>query len=385
VTPFPGADGAPLPHSKQRPKDSRAAARQARKRSKNKAHRDTSRGGADARAPSVAHLDAPPIATEDAPSAIVEERVCSYPVDPPRARDLPWLPQPDAGGARSNVQAIGNGVHLPSGSAHMRPREAHAQRHGRGIRFAALVAALGLATVSGGFSITGMTSIFVGAYWPVIGMGVALEAGKLAAVAWLGHHWSTAPKLLRRSLGALVVILMGLNAIGCYGFLAKAHIGHQVEGETAVAGKAADADARIAVQAAVVADLSKQIADLDTARTIEAPPAGNLRTASAINAQAAAVAAAAKLRVADDERRQAKRTSLADKLTTEAKTLAELRVDKAKIDGERKIADADLGPVRYLAMLLGADSETTLRWFVLIVAVLLDPSAVLLLLAATRR
>jgi hypothetical protein len=32
-----------------------------------------------------------------------------------------------------------------------------------------------LATVSGGFSITGMTSIFVRAYWPVIGMGVALE------------------------------------------------------------------------------------------------------------------------------------------------------------------------------------------------------------------
>jgi hypothetical protein len=30
--------------------------------------------------------------------------------------------------------------------------------------------------------------IFVGAVYPVIGMGIALEAGKLSAVAWLG--WS---------------------------------------------------------------------------------------------------------------------------------------------------------------------------------------------------
>jgi hypothetical protein len=40
--------------------------------------------------------------------------------------------------------------------------------------------------------------------------------------------------------------------------------------------------------------------------------------------------------------------------------------------------------VRYLASLLGADDETVLRWFVLLVALLLDPAAVLLLLAATR-
>jgi hypothetical protein len=94
----------------------------------------------------------------------------------------------------------------------------------------------------------------------------------------------------------------------------------------------------------VVADITKQIADLDVARTIEAPPAGNLRTSSAINAQTAAVAATAKLRAADDQRRQAKRTSLADKLTTEAKTLAELRVDKAKIDEDLRCGSG-AGPV----------------------------------------
>jgi hypothetical protein len=55
------------------------------------------------------------------------------------------------------------------------------------------------------------------------------------------------------------------------------------------------------------------------------------------------------------------------------------------VEGERRTVDADLGPVPYLATLLGADSETASRWFVLVVALLLDPAAVLLLLAAAVR
>ena len=86
-----------------------------------------------------------------------------------------------------------------------------------------------------------------------------------------------------------------------------------------------------------------------------------------------------KLRAANDERRQAKRNNLADKLTVDAKALADLKIEKAAVEGE-----ADLDPVRYLATLIGADNETVLRWFILVVAVLLDPAAVLLLLAATR-
>jgi hypothetical protein len=112
----------------------------------------------------------------------------------------------------------------PSVTVHVAPPltadldvRASVQRHDRGIRFAALVAALALATVSGGFSITGMTSIFVGAYWPVIGMGVALEVGKLSAAAWLGHQRDTASWRLRAALAILVAVLMGLNAVGCYG------------------------------------------------------------------------------------------------------------------------------------------------------------------------
>jgi hypothetical protein len=231
-----------------------------------------------------------------------------------------------------------------------------------GVTVCVTVAALALATVSAGFSITGMTAVFVGATLPVIGMGVALELGKLSAVACLGRRYGSAG--LRAALVALVAVLMGLNAIGAYGFLAKAHIGHAVAGETAVAGRAADIDARLSVQAGIVTDIDRRITQIDSA-VDKATAKG--RTGSA-------------MALADQQRRT--RTGLVDERRREASNLAGLQVEKAAIEGQRRVVEADLGPVRYLATLIGAGDQDVLRWFILVVALLLDPAAVLLLLAA---
>jgi hypothetical protein len=51
------------------------------------------------------------------------------------------------------------------------------------------------------------------------------------------------------------------------------------------------------------------------------------------------------------KRRQAKRNSLSDNLMVEAKTLADLKIEKTAVDGERRVVEADLGPVQYLATL----------------------------------
>jgi hypothetical protein len=56
---------------------------------------------------------------------------------------------------------------------------------------------------------------------------------------------------------------------------------------------------------------------------------------------------------------------------------------KASVESERKMVEADLGPVGYLATLIGAGDQDVLRWFILAISLLLDPAAVLLLLAAT--
>jgi hypothetical protein len=240
-----------------------------------------------------------------------------------------------------------------------------AQTPRNGITVATLMAALSLAAVSAGFSITGMTSIFVGSFWPVIAMGVALEFGKLSAVAWLGRYHGSMP--LRAGLVVLVVVLMALNAVGAYGFLSRAHIDHAVAGEVTILARDAEVEARLGVQAGVVADLDRRIAQIDTAID-KATEKG--RTGSA-------------MALADRQRKT--RTDLVAQRTNEAKALATLKVEKATVDGERRKVEADLGPVRYLATLLRAGDQDVLRWFILVVALLLDPAAVLLLLAASAR
>jgi hypothetical protein len=229
-----------------------------------------------------------------------------------------------------------------------------------------MTAALALATVSAGFSVTGLTAVFIGAYWPVVGMGAALELGKLSAVAWLGRHSGTASWRLRAALIVLVAVLMGLGAIGVYGFLARAHIEHALDGTMAVTGRLADVDARLSVQAGVVADLDRRIAQIDTA-VEKSTERGRTRGA---------------MQLAVDQRNV--RAALAGQRIVEAKALAGLQVEKAALDGERAKVAADLGPVRYLSVLLGSTDEDTMRWFILVVAMLLDPAAVVLLYAAAR-
>jgi hypothetical protein len=238
---------------------------------------------------------------------------------------------------------------------------------GAGVTAATLIAALALATVSGGFSITGMTAIFVGATAPVVGMGIALELGKLSAVAWLGHQRSSSSWALKVSLTMLVAVLMTLNAIGCFGYLSKAHIASALAGDLTVAGRTADTEARLSIQAGVVADLDRRLRQIDAA-VDKATEKG--RTTAA-------------MKLAEDQRRN--RSELAAERIREGKTLATLQVEKAAVDGERRKVEADLGPVRYLATLIGANDQDVVRWFILVISILLDPAAVLLLLAASRR
>jgi hypothetical protein len=171
-----------------------------------------------------------------------------------------------------------------------------------------------------------------------------------------------------RDRGALVAVLMALNAVGAFGYLSAAHIGHAVAGEVTALGRAADVEARLSVQTGVVADFDRRIAQIDSA--VEKTTAKG-RTASAMS-------------LAEQQREKARGDLVAER-TGAAKALAGIQVEKAKTEGDRRIVEADNGPVRYLAALLGATDENVMRWFILVVALLLDPAAVLLLLAAARR
>jgi hypothetical protein len=69
----------------------------------------------------------------------------------------------------------------------------------------------------------------------------------------------------------------------------------------------------------------------------------------------------------------ARRNDLVADRARAASALASIEVESAGVENERAEQAADFGPVRYLSKLMGADQEAVLRWFIVMIAVLLDP------------
>ncbi|RYD61325.1 MAG: hypothetical protein EOP83_17275, partial [Verrucomicrobiaceae bacterium] len=89
-----------------------------------------------------------------------------------------------------------------------------------------LLVALLIETVAGYFSVVGLAALFAAAFWPVVIMGGALEAGKLVAATWLKANLKNpnVAGLHKAFLFVAIFALMAITSLGIYGYLAKAHL-----------------------------------------------------------------------------------------------------------------------------------------------------------------
>ncbi len=126
------------------------------------------------------------------------------------------------------------------------------------------VAAIGLSAVAGYYSVIGMTSIFAGAFIPIIIMASILEASKVIVASWLYNNWNKTPFALKAYLSIAVVILMCVTSMGIFGYLSKAHIDQTAKATEGVA-RLEQLDVQIERQEKIVADAEKAIEKLETA------------------------------------------------------------------------------------------------------------------------
>ena len=242
------------------------------------------------------------------------------------------------------------------------------------------LAAIALAAIGATVSLIGLVSMFGLAFLPI---GAGLEAGKLISAAALHRAWLTLGWRTRYALTAIVVTLMILTSSGIYGFTLTRYLAHVAEITAPALERAAAADADIARQADKVADLAKQIEALDAAPAANfvsrIPPSRNAR---AIAAQAEADKQAAKQRHADEERRQTKRDGLSSRRDAETAELARLKGLRAQIGSQQKAAEAEIGPVKLVADIVGVDPGKVVA---ATVAAIYDALCVLLLLVAGHK
>ncbi len=139
---------------------------------------------------------------------------------------------------------------------------------------------------------------------------------------------------------------MGLNAIGVFGFLTRAHLDHMASIDLALSDRTADIEARLAIQGRTVADLDRRIAQIDTA----------IEESTRLGRPLGAIS------IADQKRRE--RAEITAQRQREAQALGSLQIEKAKIDAQRRRAEVKVGPVRYLAEVVGmpaTDLERAVR------------------------
>lgn len=237
------------------------------------------------------------------------------------------------------------------------------------INYIALLVALALSTVSAYYSIIGLTTIFVSAFWPVIFMGSTLEIAKLVTASWLYHNWDIASKKIKTYLTVSILILMIITSMGVFGFLSKAHIDQTVKMSTGSSDILRDINYQIKVEEDAILDIDKQVAIIDNAVTKMTEKGQASRSLKANDQQ----------RKKRDELTKAKQTRIENK--------TKLTQQKIKLESDQKKLEAEVGPIKYIAELFteNADSkqlEKAVSWMIILIIIVFDPLAVVLLIAA---
>lgn len=234
-----------------------------------------------------------------------------------------------------------------------------------------LLSALSLASVAGWFSIIGVASIYAGAPFHAIIMGIVLEAAKLVTTSWLYRNWEQSSFTLKTPLIIFTVALMIATSIGVFGFLSKAHI--QQGAETVDnSAKVERLDQQIAREKSVIADNEKVTGQLD----------------ATINSYLGKDRADRAVVIRKSQAQQ--RKQLRDDIDAAQKKIDALSEEKFKLQSEVRKLQLDVGPIRYIAELMyGTDStekniEAAVRIFTLLIVSILDPLAVVLLVAANH-
>src|SRR5258708_16661769 len=233
----------------------------------------------------------------------------------------------------------------------------------------AYVAAIALAGAAAWFSIRGMVVLFPRAPMSVVGMAIAMEGAKLVTAGWLARRWRDTAWVWRFVLTVLVAGLAIINAAGVYAQLVAAHVGERGAAQSAIETQDAALAARIEVVAHSVADLDRRLGQIDTVIEEAAKRGRTNPPPSAIPEHPKAPQA------------------LTGQRQREGAALADLKTDRAALSAKGRQIETEAPPIRYVAELIGADteSERAIRWLIALMVLCCDPLAIALTAAASAR
>ena len=241
------------------------------------------------------------------------------------------------------------------------------------VAYLVLFSGLAISAVAEYYSIMGLIAIYPAAVIPIVIMGVVLGFGKISATIWLKQNWQYAPWWLKTYILPAIISLMVITSLGVFGFLSKAH-----SDQSLVSG---DAQAKIAVYDEKIRTAKDNI-DANRKALKQMDEAVDQVMGRSTDEKGADKAV--KIRRAQ----QKERVRLQSEIATEQKAIAAISEERAPIAAEVRKIEAEVGPIKYIAHLLYGENpdanilEKAVIWVTVLIVIVLDPLAVILLLAS---
>jgi hypothetical protein len=228
------------------------------------------------------------------------------------------------------------------------------------LTYLTLISGISLSIIAAGYSIIGLAALFAGATTAIYAMGGALEVAKLVMASWLYNNWNNPllPKSIKYYLTTSVIVLIFITSVGIFGFLSKAHL-DQVVPENNNALQIQIIDEQIEQRQNTISRSQTQLEKMDELVINTTEETSWFSSSSQ--------------RAIDERNNQREERLLLEKTIDESlNKINELSDKKAGIRTEQLKLEADLGPIKYVAV----------RIIIIILIFVFDPVAVLMLISA---
>jgi len=241
------------------------------------------------------------------------------------------------------------------------------------LAYLVLFSGLAISGVAEYYSIMGLIAIYPAAIIPIVIMGVVLGIGKISATIWLKQNWEWSPFFLKAYVLPAIVVLMVITSLGVFGFLSKAH-----SDQSLVSG---DVQSRIAIYDEKIKTAKDNI-DANRKQLKQMDEAVDQVMGRSQDEKGADKAVSIRKAQSRD------RSALAKDIEANQKLIATLNDQAAPIRAEVRKVEAEVGPIKYIAHLLYGENpdanllEKAVIWVTILIVIVLDPLAVILLLAS---
>ena len=245
--------------------------------------------------------------------------------------------------------------------------------------------AIGLASFSGYYSVYGISKLFSGGSWSIIGMAAMLEFSKLVVITFLHDHYKTLKTAFKIYLISSAIVLMVLTSVGVYGYLTNSYQ------ETAKSiYETQNKIALLEQKKKIFTEQKTQIDTLVKQKTERISSYDKLRLSqeSSLNSQLTQKQGTRGLQKNIQSVDQSTQTLNGEISQLNQKSIglsdSVALLEQQKLVLENSTFSSEIGPLLYLSRLTGKPMDIIVNWFILILVSVFDPLAVSLVIAANH-